>query len=258
MLTAVGKHKINHVFFVAEGRRSQIAKHQDPTYKGNRKPLVLPSEIVQELRLLPEVCSLFGMNFMRIESYEADDVIASLALFHRRLGYNTYIMTLDKDMFFLLNEGVKIMDLKDGLITHHDIRRKFHVEPRQLPDLLSLAGDSSDNIKGVRGIGVLKAARLLSQYGTLMGILKRGDRQNREVIKVIKDLRNLMYSRRQVMLDTSLLLTPDNWPVLIESLRRSRLRPFLNDREGIRCFLEKRGLYAMKDRIMRLLDSRDD
>ena len=107
---------------------------------------------------------------------EADDLIATYAKIIIKAGAKVTIISSDKDLMQLYKKGVRIFDpMKNKFISEEDIFTKFGVDASKVIDVQSLAGDSSDNVPGVPGIGVKTAAELINKYGTLEKLLKSAD-----------------------------------------------------------------------------------
>lgn len=148
-----------------------------PAYKGHRPDM--PEDMVPQWPRLPELVESFGYRCLHVEGFEADDVLGTLA--HRFAGadLDVYIVSSDKDFAQLFSDHVSLLDEGKGgkVFGTHDIAAKFRLgddlalTPAQVLDLLALAGDSSDNIPGVPGVGPKTAAKLLVEHADLDGVL---------------------------------------------------------------------------------------
>ena len=129
--------------------RSELADD----YKANRPPM--PSDLVEQVPLVHEVCEALGVPVLTSEKYEADDVIGTLALQAVAQGLEVVIVTSDKDFFQLVNSSIQVFDpRKTGTwFDTEAVTEKMGVKPSQVVDVLSLMGDAVDNVKGVPGIG---------------------------------------------------------------------------------------------------------
>src|SRR5213079_548765 len=108
------------------------------------------------------------------ENYEADDVIGTLAVKATAAGFDVVIVTMDKDFYQLVHDGLRVFNPRDEG-TWYDaagVKEKFGVAPEQVVDVLALMGDTIDNIKGVPGIGDKGARELIATYGTLENLLQ--------------------------------------------------------------------------------------
>jgi DNA polymerase I len=144
-------------------------------YKANRTPM--PDELAEQIPMVHAACEALGVPILTSERYEADDVIGTLALKAADAGFDVAIVTMDKDFFQLVRDGVRVFNPRDDG-TWYDaagVKEKFGVAPQQVVDVLALMGDTIDNIKGVPGIGEKGARELISQYGDLENLLAHAD-----------------------------------------------------------------------------------
>jgi len=173
----------SHVGVVFDGGLSAERMHIHPDYKAHRPEM--PDHLRSQLPLINEFLDALGIYWFLGDGIEADDAIASMVHKFRAESESLYIVTSDKDMFQLVDEKVKILlPGKDRKIMDADaVAAKTGVGPASIVDWLSMVGDSSDNIPGVPGVGAKTAAGLLSQFGTIEGILGNLDSVSREKIK---------------------------------------------------------------------------
>ena len=142
-----------------------------PAYKANRPPM--PPDLVAQIDLSHQVVDAFGLPALSLPGVEADDAIASLARQAVGAGLRVVICSSDKDLMQLCSERIQLLDtMKNKLLGPTQVQEKFGVPPDRLGDLLALMGDSVDNVPGVAGIGPKTAADLISQYGSLDGVLE--------------------------------------------------------------------------------------
>ena len=117
--------------------------------------------------------SAFNLPSVELPNYEADDCIATYVDQRRKKGAKVTIVSSDKELTQLYQKNVRIFDpMKNKFITEEDVVKKFGVDASKVIDVQSLAGDSSDNVPGVPGIGVKTATELINKYGTLEKLLK--------------------------------------------------------------------------------------
>lgn len=141
-----------------------------PEYKANRD--AMPEDLRQQWGELPDLVRAFGYPCINVENYEADDVLGTLAHRFSSDDMHAYLVTGDKDFGQLVNANVSVLDeRKDVLLDIAGVEAKMGVPPLQVVDLLGLAGDTSDNIPGIPGIGAKTAAKLIQSYGSLEGAL---------------------------------------------------------------------------------------
>src|ERR1017187_9091202 len=143
-----------------------LRKTIDPDYKANRPES--DATLQHQITLARETLLGDGFPVWAVKGFEADDLIATGARLAQEAGLDVLVVSSDKDLLQLVGPHVKAKSLRDGSILDEDaVVVKFGVEPWQVRDYLSLVGDTSDNVKGAKGIGPKKAAALLEKYGTL-------------------------------------------------------------------------------------------
>ncbi len=143
-----------------------------PDYKANRD--ALPEELVPQFELVREATRAFNLPAIQLEGYEADDLIATYARAAVERGIEVVVVSSDKDLMQLVRPGVTMFDpMKDVVIGAAEVTEKFGVAPDKVIDVQALAGDSTDNVPGVPGIGVKIAAQLIEEYGDLDILLAR-------------------------------------------------------------------------------------
>ena len=141
-----------------------------PAYKANRPPP--PEDLSVQVPKIHELAGAFRIQNLTIPNVEADDVIATLTRMALEKGWKVHIITGDKDLMQLVGEGVTLYEpMRGQRFGAAEVEEKMGVPPRLLGDALALAGDSVDNVPGVRGIGLKKAAKLLLDYGGLEEVL---------------------------------------------------------------------------------------
>jgi DNA polymerase I len=168
-------------------------------YKATRKPM--PPDLVVQIPYIQKVCDAFRVPVISYAGYEADDVIGTLSRKATELQLDSIIVTSDKDMLQLVSEHVRVLDAaKDNLLLDaQKVEEKLGVKPSQVPDLLGLWGDASDNIPGAPGIGEKGAKELIQTYGDIENLLKNRDqvkkktyqeslRDNVELIRMSREL----------------------------------------------------------------------
>ena len=143
-----------------------------PEYKAHRPPT--PEDLVPQFPLIRDATRAFNLPCIEMEGFEADDLIATYARLAREAGSTVTIVSSDKDMMQLVGDQVTMYDgLKSKRIGRDEVIEKFGVGPERVIDVQALAGDASDNVPGVPGIGVKTAAELINTYGDLDTVLAR-------------------------------------------------------------------------------------
>src|SRR6476469_8514944 len=147
-------------------------------YKAQRKPR--PDLLREQWPHLMPLVEAFGYTNVKVEGYEADDVIATLAVRAREEGIPVMVVTGDRDAYQLVDDGIRVMSTSRGITEtkvsdREAVIERYGVPPELVTDLMGLRGDTSDNIPGVPGIGEKTAAQLLQKFGTLERVLESVD-----------------------------------------------------------------------------------
>ena len=143
-----------------------------PEYKAHRPPA--PDDLIPQFKIIHEAVEAFNLPSIQLAGYEADDIIATYAKQAEADGHRVTIVSSDKDLMQLVNDNITMFDsMKNRHIGAEEVVEKFGLGPEKVTEIQALAGDSSDNIPGVPGIGVKTAALLLSEYGDLETLLER-------------------------------------------------------------------------------------
>jgi DNA polymerase I len=178
-------------------------------YKAHRPPV--PEELVPQFGLIRDAVKAFNIASLEQEGYEADDLIATYAKQVRATGGDAIIVSSDKDLMQLVGSGVSMLDtMKNRTIGPDEVRERFGVPPEKVVDVQALAGDSTDNVPGVPGIGVKTAAELINEYGDLDTLLARAGE-----IKQTKRRERLQEFALQAKLSRELVLLKDDVPLAV-------------------------------------------
>ena len=167
-------------------------------------------------------------------NYEADDLIATYAKKITEAGAKVTVISSDKDLMQLVSNKVRLFDpMKSKVIGEKEVIEKFGVKPSQVIDVQSLAGDSSDNVPGVPGIGVKTAAELINKYKTLENLLKKASEipQNKRRETLLSNKDKAMISKQLVTLKNDVPLRNDAADFIIKDINQDKLYEFLRDME---------------------------
>ncbi len=202
-------------------------------YKANRPPP--PEDLIPQFPLVRDATRAFGVACVEMKGYEADDLIATYARLAREAGARCTIVSSDKDLMQLVHDGqVELYDtMKNKRIASAEVMEKFGVGPDKVVDVQALAGDSTDNVPGVRGIGIKTAAELIGQYGDLETLLKRAGeiKQNKRRETLIENAENARISMRLVTLDDKVPLKEKPEEFAVQEPRATELIAFLKAME---------------------------
>ena len=169
---AMADDDIGHLAVVFDTARRSFRNEIYPEYKAHRPPP--PEDLIPQFPLVRDATRAFNVACVEMEGFEADDLIATYADLAVAAGHEVVIVSSDKDLMQMVGERVSMRDpMKQTVIREEQVVEKFGVGPDKVIDVQALAGDSSDNVPGVPGIGVKTAAELIGAYGDLETLLGR-------------------------------------------------------------------------------------
>ena len=211
-------------------------------YKEGRIPT--PETFKEQLPYIKDLVDYLGLKVVIQEGIEADDVIAATALHASRAGYNVIILTADKDIFQILEEGIKIIRPHKGVSAFKEYDKSVFLEeygfpPSSFPDYLALVGDKVDNIPGVKGIGDKTARSLLKECKNLEGIYDSIDKIKSSISKKLLEYKEQAFASRELV-----RLRLDN-PLKIEELEAQKSKPELIE------LLDKLEMKKLAERLVR-------
>src|SRR5215213_9268765 len=213
-------------------------------YKAQRKSR--PDLLREQWPHLMPLVEAFGYTNVKVEGYEADDVIASLAVRAREQGIPVMVVTGDRDAYQLVGEGIRVMSTSRGItetkIYDGDaVLERYGVPPELVTDLMGLRGDTSDNIPGVPGIGEKTAAQLLQRFGTLEDVLA-----NVEEVSGAKRKQNLVEHAEDARMSKELATLHYDLETGVELSEAMAAEP---DRGALREFMREFELRAVMERL---------
>ncbi len=181
-----------------------------PQYKANRPQM--PEDLKKQMPLIKEIVRALRIPILEKEGYEADDVLATFAKAGEENGFEVYVFSRDKDCLQTVNRNTKIVR-KEGDVPWNaeKVRKLYGVDPSQLPDLMALSGDNSDNIPGVPGIGTKTAAKLIQEFGSLENLLA-----NINSVRNARVKDNLMQFSDRARLNLELVTLDSNVPLSVD------------------------------------------
>ncbi|MEP1588133.1 MAG: DNA polymerase I [Tateyamaria sp.] len=201
-------------------------------YKANRE--AMPEDLRPQMPLTREATIAFNIACEEKEGFEADDIIATLAVQARALGGRCTIISSDKDLMQLVGGGVEMFDaMKNKRIDRDGVHEKFGVYPERVVDVQALAGDSVDNVPGAPGIGIKTAALLINEYGDLDALLERAGeiKQPKRRQTLIDNADQIRLSRRLVQLDEKMELDFTIDDLEVRDPDAEKLMAFLSEME---------------------------
>ena len=209
-------------------------------YKANRSEA--PEDLIPQFSLIREATEAFNIPYIELKGYEADDIIATYSNQASNEGWTVDIISSDKDLMQLVNDNVKMVDpMKMVNIGREEVFKKFGVYPEKVIDVQALAGDSTDNIPGVPGIGIKTAAELINEYGDLDTLLGKA-----EEIKQPKRRENLINYADLARISMK-LVTLSKDVKEIESFNNFKRRDI--DINKLKTFLIKQGFNSLIGRL---------
>ncbi|PWR18780.1 DNA polymerase I [Zavarzinia compransoris] len=247
-----------HLAVVFDAGRTTFRNEIYPDYKAHRPPA--PEDLVPQFALIREATHAFNVAAIEVEGFEADDVIATLAVEARRRGVRCTVVSSDKDLMQLVGGPVDMLDpVKIRRIGPDEVVEKFGVPPEKVVDVQSLMGDSVDNVPGVPGIGQKTAAELINLYGDLDTLLARAGEikqpKRRENLQTHADLARVSRELVRLKADVPLPLGFDD--LKVRPLDGALLLPFLeqNDFKSLRSKLGGRVTSALAGAANRAADA---
>ncbi len=170
LLKHLAQHTADAIGVVFDAGRITFRQDIYPLYKAHR--VETPPELIPQFPLVREACTAFNLPVLEASGYEADDLIATYARAAEHQGMKVTIIASDKDLMQLVTERIRLYDpIKNKPIEIPDVYEKFGVGPEKVIDVQALAGDASDNIPGVPGIGLKTAAALINEFGSVEALL---------------------------------------------------------------------------------------
>jgi len=224
--------KPTHFAVIFDAARKTFRNEIYSDYKANRSEA--PDDLAPQFEYIRKSVVAFNLPSVDLPNYEADDLIATYAEQILSKGAKVTIVSSDKDLMQLYKKDVRLFDpMKNKFITPEDILTKFGVGPEKVIDVQSLAGDSSDNVPGVPGIGVKTAAELINKYGTLEKLL-----DNAHEIKQNKRRETLIENKDKAIISKKLVTLMKDAPVekkieefQLKEIDKDKLYKFLREME---------------------------
>ena len=172
LLKVLKERSPDHLAVVFDAGRRTFRNEIYPDYKANRS--AMPDDLAPQIGPIKEMVRAFNIPALQLEGYEADDIIGTIARDCEGKGLDVMVVTGDKDLMQCVSDHVRLLDtMKEKESGVAEVEERFGIGPERVVDILGLAGDSSDNIPGVPGIGEKTAIKLIQEYGSLDSLLER-------------------------------------------------------------------------------------
>ena len=226
------KHKPTHFAVIFDSARKNFRNEIYSEYKANRAEA--PDDLAPQFEYIRKSVKAFNLPSIELLNYEADDLIATYAKQITEAGAKVTVISSDKDLMQLVSNKVRLFDpMKSRVIGEKEVIEKFGVKPEQVIDVQSLAGDSSDNVPGVPGIGIKTAAELINKYKNLEKLLNKASEipqnKRRETLLTNKD--KALLSKKLVTLKDDVPVKNDPSEFLIKDIDKDKLYEFLREME---------------------------
>ena len=226
------KHKPTHFAVIFDAARKNFRNEIYSDYKANRSDA--PDDLIPQFEFIRKSVKAFNLPSIELINYEADDLIATYVEQILKEGAKATIVSSDKDLMQLYKKNIRIYDpMKNKFISNEDVNNKFGVNPDKVIDVQALAGDSSDNVPGVPGIGVKTAAELINQYGNLENLLKNADKikQNKRRETLIQNKDKAIVSKKLVTLKKDVPVKNKISEFELKEIDKNKLYNFLREME---------------------------
>ncbi|MCA1940796.1 MAG: DNA polymerase I [Caenispirillum bisanense] len=241
LMKLVADTDADHIAVVFDTARQTFRNDFYPEYKAHRPPP--PDDLIPQFALIREAVRAFDLPCVEMDGFEADDLIATYARQAREAGAKVTIVSSDKDLMQLVRDGeVTLFDaMKNKVIGGEEVLEKFGVPPEKVVDVQALAGDPTDNVPGVPGIGVKTAAQLIAEYGDLETLLARAGE-----IKQPKRRQNLLEHAEAARISRRLVLLRDDCQVEVPLDTFAVKKP---DADKLAAFLKDNGFTSILTRM---------
>ena len=237
--------KPSHFAVIFDSARKNFRNEIYSDYKGNRSDA--PDDLIPQFEFIRKSVLAFNLPSIEMLNYEADDLIATYVEQILEIGAKVTIVSSDKDLMQLYKKGVRIYDpMKNKFITEDDVHNKFGVTADKVIDVQSLAGDSSDNVPGVPGIGVKTAAELINKYGNLEKLLEKADeiKQNKRRETILENKEKAIISKKLVTLKKDVPIKEKLENFILKEIDKDKLFNFLREMEFNRLLSSVISLYG--------------
>ena len=239
------KNKPTHFAVIFDSARKNFRNEIYSDYKANRAEA--PEDLAPQFEYIRKSVEAFNLPSIELLNYEADDLIATYAKKITEAGAKVTVISSDKDLMQLVSKKVRLFDpMKSKIIGEKEVIEKFGVKPEQVIDVQSLAGDSSDNVPGVPGIGIKTASELINKYKTLENLLNKASEipQNKRRETLLSNKDKAMISKQLVTLKNNVPLKNEAADFIIKDINRDKLYDFLRKMEFNRLLSQAISFYG--------------
>ena len=226
------KNKPTHFVVIFDSARKNFRNEIYKDYKANRSET--PEDLVPQFEYIRKSVDAFNVTSAEMLNYEADDLIATYTDQIIKKGAKVTIVSGDKDLMQLVKPGVRLYDpMKSRVLGNKEVKEKFGVEPSKVVDVQALAGDSSDNVPGVPGIGIKTAAELINKYKSLETLLEKAHEipQNKRRETILENKNKAILSRKLVELKNDVPVKQKIETFTLKKINKEKLYDFLREME---------------------------
>ena len=248
--------KPTHFAVIFDAARKNFRNEIYSDYKGNRSEA--PDDLVPQFEYIRKSVIAFNLPSVELINYEADDLIATYTEQILEKGAKVTIVSSDKDLMQLYKKDVRLYDpMKNKFITSKDVIDKFGVDPKKVIDVQSLAGDSSDNVPGVPGIGIKIAAELINKYDTLEKLLDKAHeiKQNKRRETIIENKEKAIISKKLVTLKKDVPIKEKIEEFRFKEIDKDKLYKYLREMEFNRLLSSVISTYGEPELSVKNIDS---
>ncbi len=239
------ENKPTHFAVIFDSARKNFRNEIYSDYKANRSEA--PEDLAPQFEYIRKSVEAFNLPSIELINYEADDLIATYSKKIIEAGAKVTVISSDKDLMQLVSSKIRLFDpMKSKVIGEKEVLDKFGVKPQQVIDVQSLAGDSSDNIPGVPGIGIKTASELINKYKNLDNLLNKASeiKQNKRRETLIANKDKALLSKKLVTLKEDVPIKNNLSDFFIKEIDKEKLYTFLRDMEFNRLLSQAISFYG--------------
>ena len=239
------KNRPTHFAVIFDSARKNFRNQIYKDYKANRSEA--PDDLAPQFDYIRKAVKAFNLPSVEQINYEADDLLATYAQQIIKSGAKVTIISSDKDLMQLVSKDIRLFDpMKSKVIGKKEVEEKFGVKPEQVIDVQSLAGDSSDNVPGVPGIGIKTAAELIKKYENLDNLLNSAEEitQKKRRETIIENKKSALLSKKLVTLKNDVPVKEKLDSFLIKNIEKDKLYNFLREMEFNRLLSQAISFYG--------------
>ena len=229
LLGLIERHKPDMLVVALDSKAKTFRHEMYPEYKANRQEI--PPDLPPQIDRIEQILEAMNIQKLRLDGFEADDIIGTLAKKAASDGYDSLICSKDKDLLQLIDEHISTFDIKTDTKTDVEAMvEKTGIRPEQFIDCLALQGDTSDNVPGIPGVGGFNATKWIKQYGSLDNLYAHADELKGKRADSLRENRDLAYlSKKLVTIDCNVPIEIDYDDLTRKKFDDARLTEILTE-----------------------------